>query len=80
MIAPSHQKRGFGSEAASAMCAWLTSERVAVIACHIHRENLPSIGIARKLGSSIIEAVLHHPVFAEVCSKCVQCNGSRPPP
>jgi RimJ/RimL family protein N-acetyltransferase len=50
VIGAPHQRRGYATEAAAAMVAWLTRRDVMTVAAHIHPNNAASIAVARRLG------------------------------
>jgi len=50
VVATPFQGRGVATEAATAMIDWLRRNGVDVVIAHIHRDNQPSIGVARNLG------------------------------
>jgi RimJ/RimL family protein N-acetyltransferase len=50
LVAPEWQGRGFGTEAAAAMCAWLAERGVERFTAHIHRNNEASARVASTVG------------------------------
>jgi RimJ/RimL family protein N-acetyltransferase len=50
LVAPEWQGRGLGTEAAAAMCAWLTERGVEEFTAHIHPSNEASARVASKVG------------------------------
>ena len=52
MIAPPWQRRGYATEAASAMCRWLRRHGVDSIAAHIHPDHIASNKVAAAIGLS----------------------------
>ncbi|MEQ3551157.1 GNAT family N-acetyltransferase [Pseudonocardia nematodicida] len=50
VVGEPHQRRGYGTEAASAMTSWLFATGVVEVAAMIHPGNRPSEALARTLG------------------------------
>ncbi len=50
IIGVAYQRRGFATEAAGAMVAWLEAQGVQTITAHIHPGHSASMGVARRLG------------------------------
>jgi RimJ/RimL family protein N-acetyltransferase len=57
VVAPDWQGRGMATEAARAMCDWLTSTGITNLAAHIHPEHAASSGVASAIGLLITEEV-----------------------
>jgi RimJ/RimL family protein N-acetyltransferase len=53
-----HQGRGYATEAAVAMVAWLTRHDVMTVAAHIHPKNAASIAVATRLGLAATRTVV----------------------
>ncbi len=49
VVAVAHQRRGFATEAATAVMEWLQRAGVERFAANIHPENVPSASVARRL-------------------------------
>jgi RimJ/RimL family protein N-acetyltransferase len=58
VIGVAHQRRGYASEAAAAMVAWLTHHDVRTVVAHIHPKNAASIAVATRLGLAATRAVV----------------------
>jgi RimJ/RimL family protein N-acetyltransferase len=50
IVISGHQGKGYASEAAAGMVAWLREQGVEVFAAHVHPEHAASIAVARSLG------------------------------
>jgi RimJ/RimL family protein N-acetyltransferase len=59
VIGGSHQRRGYASDAAAAMVAWLIRHDVKTVAAHIHPKNAASIAVATRLGLAPTRTVIH---------------------
>lgn len=58
VVGVSHQRRGFASEAAAAVTAWLADRHVRRLVAHVHPENLPSQVVAQRLGMQPTDVVV----------------------
>jgi RimJ/RimL family protein N-acetyltransferase len=58
IIGVSHQRRGYATEAAEAMVAWLARREVIVLAAHIDARHTASIAVATRLGLAATRTVL----------------------
>ncbi|CAN5845036.1 GNAT family N-acetyltransferase [soil metagenome] len=58
VVAVPHQGRGYASEAAAGMAAWLTKHGAQVLVAHAHPEHHASIGVARSLGLSPSDVIV----------------------
>jgi RimJ/RimL family protein N-acetyltransferase len=50
VIAPRHQRRGYATEAAMTVAAWLRARGADALAANIHPDHHASSGVARALG------------------------------
>jgi RimJ/RimL family protein N-acetyltransferase len=50
VVTPGWQGRGMATEAAEAMCGWLTSTGVVTLTAHVHPEHAASLAVASRIG------------------------------
>lgn len=50
VVATAHQRRGYATEAAAAMVAWLRGQGVESFRAHVHPDHVASAAVARSLG------------------------------
>ena len=58
VVGVSHQRRGFATEAAAAVTAWLAERHVRRLVAHVHPQNLPSQVVAQRLGLQPTDVVV----------------------
>jgi RimJ/RimL family protein N-acetyltransferase len=58
VIGVPHQRRGYATEAAVAMVAWLTRHDAMMVAAHIHPKHTASIAVATRLGLTATRTVI----------------------
>ena len=57
VIGTAYQRRGYATEAAGAMVAWLRSQGTATVIAHIHPGHEASMGVARHLGLTATDVI-----------------------
>jgi RimJ/RimL family protein N-acetyltransferase len=59
IVGVEHQRRGYGTDAAEAMLAWLDRHDVTLVAAHINPRHIASITVATRLGLTATRTALN---------------------